>query len=112
MSSNKITEVDDVNFDEEVLQSDLPVLVDFWAAWCAPCRMIAPIVEQVADEFAGKVKVTKCNTETAYTTPAKYGVRGIPTLMLFKEGKLVDNLVGAVSKERLTAMIDNATDGK
>jgi len=100
--------VDDKNFAAEVLNADLPVLVDFWATWCGPCRSISPIVEELAKEFAGRVKVTKLNVDENPATPGQYGVRGIPTLILFKGGKIVDQIVGAVPKPRLVAMVEKA----
>jgi len=100
--------VNDKNFTSEVLQSDIPVLVDFWATWCGPCRSISPIVEELAKEFSGRVKVTKINVDESPATPSQYGVRGIPTLILFKGGKILDQIVGAVPKARLKAMIEKA----
>jgi thioredoxin 1 len=100
--------VTDKNFSAEVLNSDLPVLVDFWATWCAPCRSISPIVEDLAKEFMGKVKVAKLNIEENSGTPSQYGVRSIPTLILFKGGKVVDQIVGAQPKNRLVALIEKA----
>ena len=100
--------VTDKNFSAEVLNADLPVLVDFWATWCAPCRNISPIVEDLAKDFMGKVKVAKLNIDENPGTPSQYGVRGIPTLILFKGGKVVDQVVGAVPKNRLVALIEKA----
>jgi thioredoxin 1 len=100
--------VDDKNFSAEVLKADLPVLVDFWATWCGPCRTIGPIVEDLAKEFVGKVKVAKLNVDENPGTPSQYGVRGIPTLILFKGGKVVEQIVGAVPKARLVAMVEKA----
>lgn len=96
----------DSAFDADVLKSDVPVLVDFWAEWCGPCRMIAPTVDQVADEFAGKVKVGKLNVDENGNTPMRYNVRGIPTLLLFKGGQVVDQRVGALSKSDLVKMLE------
>ncbi len=108
MSSEKVLAFSDANFDREVLQSDVPVLVDFWATWCAPCKAIAPLVDAVADEHAGKIKVGKVNVDENPATPGKYGVRGIPTLILFKGGAIVDQIVGAVPKSQLEALIAKA----
>jgi len=103
-----LVHVNDKDFATEVLHSDLPVLVDFWAVWCGPCRSISPIVEELAKEFTGRVKVTKINVDENPATPSQYGVRGIPTLILFKGGKILDQIVGAVPKARLKAMIEKA----
>lgn len=100
--------VNDKNFTAEVLSPDLPVLVDFWATWCGPCRSISPIIEELAKEFSGRVKVTKLNVDENPATPGQYGVRGIPTLILFKDGKILDQIVGSVPKARLKAMIEKA----
>src|SRR4030065_508451 len=89
-------QVNDKNFTAEVLQSDIPVLVDFWATWCGPCRAISPIVEELAKEFSGRIKVAKLNVDESQATPSQYGVRGIPTLILFKEGKVFEQIVGSV----------------
>ena len=105
--SEKIVHVTDDTFDAEVLQSSLPVLVDYWADWCGPCKMIAPILDEIADEYDGKVKVAKLNIDESPTTPPNYGIRGIPTLMLFKGGDVEATKVGAVSKSQLTAFIDS-----
>jgi len=88
----------DQNFEDEVIKSDIPVLVDFWAIWCGPCKMIAPIVEQLAEELSGKVKIGKLDVDSNQQTSIKYGIRGIPTLLIFKDGKVVDTIVGAVPK--------------
>ncbi|MDB6062406.1 MAG: thioredoxin [Verrucomicrobiaceae bacterium] len=106
--SDKIVHVTDTSFEDEVLKSDVPVLVDFWAAWCGPCKMIAPILEDVAGTYEGKVKVVKVDVDANGDTPAKFGVRGIPTLILFKDGNAVSTKVGALSKTQLTAFIDAA----
>lgn len=108
MASEKVIAFTDANFDREVLQSEIPVLVDFWATWCAPCKAIAPLVDAVADEYSGKVKVGKVNVDENPATPGKYGVRGIPTLILFKGGVVIDQVVGAVPKSQLDALIAKA----
>jgi len=105
--SDKIIELSDDNFEEEVLKSDLPVLVDYWAEWCGPCKMIAPVLEEVAEDYAGRLKVAKLNIDDNPDTPPNYGIRGIPTLMLFKNGEVEATRVGAVSKSQLTAFIDS-----
>lgn len=93
--------ITDQDFEKEVLQSTIPVLVDFWAAWCGPCRAIAPIIEELAEEYAGKVKICKLNVDENPITPGKYGIRAIPTLIIFKDGQAVETIVGAVSKATL-----------
>ena len=98
----------DEQFEIEVLQSTLPVLVDFWAEWCGPCKMIGPLVDEAATDNAGKLKVVKMNVDDCPSTPAKYGVRGIPTLLIFKEGEVVATKVGAMSKAQLQAFIDES----
>ena len=105
--SEHILHVTDATFDTEVLQSQQPVLVDYWAEWCGPCKMIAPILDEVAKEYAGKLKVAKVNIDENQATPAKFGIRGIPTLMLFKNGNVEATKVGALSKSQLTAFIDS-----
>lgn len=105
--SEHIHHVTDSNFDSEVLQENLPVLVDYWAEWCGPCKMIAPILDDVAQEYAGRLKVAKINIDDNQDTPAKFGIRGIPTLMLFKGGNVEATKVGALSKSQLTAFIDS-----
>ena len=105
--SEHIRYVTDSTFAAEALQAQLPVLVDYWAEWCGPCRMIAPILEEVAKEYAGRLIVTKLNVDENQQTPQKYGIRGIPTLMLFKNGNVEATKVGAVSKSQLTAFIDS-----
>jgi thioredoxin 1 len=104
--SNAIVYVTDSSFDTEVLQSNTPVLVDYWAEWCGPCKMIGPILEDVAKDYAGKLKVAKLNIDENQDTPPKYGIRGIPTLMLFKNGNVEATKVGALSKTQLTAFLD------
>jgi len=105
-TESDLLHVNDLNFASEVLQSNIPVLVDFWATWCGPCRAISPIIEELAKEFSGRVKITKLNVDENPATPGQYGVRGIPTLILFKEGKVLDQIVGSVPKARLKAMIE------
>jgi thioredoxin 1 len=99
MAGTAILEVSDASFDSEVLQSDRPVLVDFWAVWCGPCKMIGPIVDQVAESYAGRLKVAKINVDQNGATPGRYGIRGIPTLLFFKGGKVADQVVGYVPRE-------------
>lgn len=105
--SDNIVHISDANFEDEVLKSDKPVLVDYWAEWCGPCKMIAPILEELSAEYGDKVKVAKLNIDENPDTPPKYGIRGIPTLMLFKNGNVEATKVGALSKSQLTAFIDS-----
>ena len=107
MSSSGIQHITDANFEPEVLKSELPVLVDYWAEWCGPCKSIAPILEAVAKEYGGRLKVAKINVDENQSTPAKFGIRGIPTLMLFKNGNVEATKVGALSKSQLTAFLDS-----
>jgi thioredoxin 1 len=100
-----ILEIGDSSFESEVLKSDKPVLVDFWAPWCGPCRAIGPIVEELAKDFGDKVKFTKCNVDENPTTPTKYGIKSIPTLIFFKDGEIQDKVIGIVAKSRLEEMI-------
>ena len=104
--SESILHVTDSSFEDEVLKSELPVIIDFWAEWCGPCKMIAPILDQIADQYKGKLTVAKINIDDNQGTPATYGVRGIPTLILFKNGEAAATKVGAVSKSQLEAFID------
>jgi len=104
--SDHITAINDNNFEEEVLNSSTPVLVDYWAEWCGPCKAIAPVLDELAPEYAGKVKIVKLNMEENPNTPPKYGVRQIPTLMLFKNGAVEATKIGAVSKSQLAEFID------
>jgi len=105
--SNEIVYVTDDSFEQEVLQSDVPVLVDYWAEWCGPCKMIAPILDEIVNEYSGKLKVAKLNIDDNAGTPPKFGIRGIPTLMIFKNGEVEATKVGALSKSQLTAFIDS-----
>jgi thioredoxin 1 len=105
--TERIVHVTDDSFEEEVLKATEPVLVDYWAEWCGPCKMIAPTLDQIAEEYAGRIKVAKLNIDHNPGTPPRYGIRGIPTLMLFKGGEVEATKVGAVSKSQLTAFIDN-----
>lgn len=105
--NEQIVHVTDDSFEQDVLQSGEPVLVDYWAEWCGPCKMIAPVLDEIAGDYAGKVKVAKLNIDENPNTPPRYGIRGIPTLMLFKDGEVEATKVGAVSKSQLTAFIDS-----
>ncbi|PLX95538.1 MAG: thiol reductase thioredoxin [Desulfuromonas sp.] len=108
MANDNVLQFTDDNFDADVLKSDQPVLVDFWATWCAPCKAIAPVIDELAEQFSGKVKIGKVNVDENPNTPGQYGVRGIPTLVLFKNGEVVDQLVGAIPKNQLEEFINKA----
>ncbi|MBY0463894.1 MAG: thioredoxin TrxA [Burkholderiales bacterium] len=106
MASDLIKHVSDATFEAEVIKSSTPVLIDYWAEWCGPCKMIAPILDEVASVYAGRLTVAKMNVDENRAVPAQYGIRGIPTLMVFKDGQLAATKVGALSKAQLTAFID------
>lgn len=101
MSDNGVLEVSDANFQEEVLEADLPVIVDFWAAWCGPCRMVGPIVEEIATEYAGRVKVAKLNVDDNRDTATRYGIMSIPTILMFRNGEVSSQVVGAMPKSTM-----------
>ena len=105
--NDQITHVSDSSFEEDVMKSDVPVLVDYWAEWCGPCKAIAPVLDEVARDYAGKIKVAKVNVDDNPEIPRKFGIRGIPTLMLFKNGNVEATKVGAISKSQLTAFLDS-----
>ncbi len=108
MGSELVNHVTDANFDQEVLKSDKAVLIDFWAPWCAPCRAIAPLIDELAGEYAGRLKVVKINVDDNPETPARYGVRGIPNLLIIKSGQVKEQIVGAVPKSHLVRAVDSA----
>jgi thioredoxin 1 len=105
--SGKVAEVGDQNFEAEVLSSPIPVLVDFWAAWCAPCRMLAPVVEDIAEKYEGRAKVVKLNVDENTLTSGKYNIKGIPTLLLFKDGVIKEQIIGNSTKGAISKMLDN-----
>jgi thioredoxin 1 len=105
MAGKNITDVTDENFQTEIMEASIPALVDFWAAWCGPCRAIAPVVEELADQYQGRVKISKMNVDENPKTPGQYGIRAIPTLILFKNGTVVEQITGAVSKNTLETAI-------
>ena len=107
--SGSIVYLTDDSFEAEVVNADGPVLVDYWADWCGPCKMIAPILDEIAEEYKDKIKITKLNIDENPATPPKYGIRGIPTLMLFKDGEVEATKVGALTKSQLTAFLDSNT---
>jgi thioredoxin 1 len=108
MASELVNHVTDANFDQEVLKADQAVLIDFWAPWCAPCRAIAPLIDELAGEYAGRLKVVKINVDDNPETPARYGVRGIPNLLIIKSGQVKEQIVGAVPKSHLVRAVDSA----
>lgn len=108
MSSDKVVHATDASFNDDVLNSDQPVLVDFWAEWCAPCRNIAPILDEIAEEYDGKLKVVKVDIDSNTVTPSKFGIRSIPSLLIFKNGENVNSMVGSAAKEKLKAFIDES----
>ena len=108
MAEEVLFHTTDGNFEAEILKSDIPIMVDFWAPWCGPCHVIAPVIEELAKEYAGKVKVAKMNVDENPATPPRYGIRGIPTVILFKDGKVFDQIVGAVPKSKVEEMIKKA----
>lgn len=108
---SKIVHVSDESFEQEVLNAGVPVLIDYWAEWCGPCKMIAPILDELAEEFGERIKIAKLNIDDNPETPPKYGIRGIPTLMIFKDGNVEATKVGAVSKSQLADFIENNVDG-
>jgi thioredoxin 1 len=108
MAGKNIIEITDGTFEQEVLQAEMPVLVDFWAPWCGPCRAIAPVIDELAGEYGVKLKVAKCNVDDNPKTPSRYGIRAIPTLIIFKDGNVSEQITGAVAKSQIAAAIDKA----
>jgi thioredoxin 1 len=108
MAGDNVLQISDSDFNAQVVQSDLPFLLDFWAPWCGPCKAIGPVVDELSQEFQGRLKVGKMNVDDNPTTPGKFGIRAIPTLIIFKGGEVVDQVTGAVGKQQLVAMIEKA----
>jgi thioredoxin 1 len=108
MAGDKVKSISDSTFETEIMQAEGPALVDFWAPWCGPCKAISPMLDELAGEFDGKIKMTKMNVDDNPATPGKYGIRAIPTLILFKNGQIVDQITGAVGKTQMTAMLNKA----
>ena len=108
MAEEALFHTTDGNFEPEILKSDVPAMVDFWAPWCGPCHVIAPVIEELAKEYAGRLKVAKMNVDENPSTPSRYGIRGIPTVIIFKDGQVFDQIVGAVSKSKVEDMIKKA----
>ena len=108
MAGKNVLNVNDLNFDDQVLESDLPVLVDFTATWCGPCKMVAPLVDELADEYEGRVRVVKLDIDESPGTASKYGIRGVPTLLVFKDGRPVAQQVGAIAKTAIAQLMDRA----
>jgi thioredoxin 1 len=108
MAGKNMIEITDSTFEQEVLQADTPVLVDFWAPWCGPCRAIAPVIDELSGEYGAKLKVVKCNVDDNPKTPSRYGIRAIPTLIIFKDGNVSEQITGAVAKSQIAAAVDKA----
>ena len=108
MAGDNVVHISDAEFDEKVLQPGVPTLVDFWAPWCGPCKAIGPVIDELANEFSGRAQIAKMNVDDNPATPGKYGIRAIPTLILFKDGQVLEQVTGAVGKAQLTAMLDKA----
>lgn len=107
MAEGKPSHITDANFEQEVIKADVPVLVDFWAPWCGPCQMVAPMLEELAQELGGKIKIAKMNVDENPKTPPQYGIRAIPTLIIFKGGKIVEQITGVVPKDQLKSKLEN-----